>query len=275
MLRKLYYSLSPAMRLLVRKIYYWPVDIFSSKNDLIPPRGLIYTGRGDFLKVGKYWAQKFINEGGLLPHHHILDIGSGIGRMAVGLTGYINGGKYEGFDAVAQGVEWCTKNIQSRYRHFNFTYVDLNNDLYKSTGLDAATFHFPYNNSKFDFAISISVFTHMLDNEVENYLAQSGRVLKSGGILMATFFIVDEFYTPESGGFHFHHDYGNYLLMDDVVKSANVAFRKDYLFELCRSKGFEILSYVPGYWQKSVPMVDNDFQDYLKLKNVGVGQTSS
>jgi len=253
------------MRLLARKLYYWPQDLFSIKNDLIPPKGLIYTGRGDFIKVGKFWAQKFIKEGGLKPADNLLDIGSGIGRMAVGLTPFLKG-EYEGFDAVKQGVDWCKTHITARFPNFHFTYVNLNNDLYKSAGIDAATFKFPYEADKFNFAISISVFTHMLDNEVENYLKETNRVLERGGILMSTFFIVGQDYTSENSGFHFPYDHGNYLLMDEVVKSANVAFRKEYLFNLCKLNGFEIVSYVPGYWQKSVAQQENDFQDYLILK---------
>ena len=67
MLRNIYYALSPQLRLFVRKLVYWPMDLFSPKNNLIPPKGLIYTGRGDFLQAGKYWTNKFIEEGGLLP----------------------------------------------------------------------------------------------------------------------------------------------------------------------------------------------------------------
>ena len=120
MLRNIYYALSPQLRLFVRKLVYWPMDLFSPKNNLIPPKGLIYTGRGDFLKAGKYWTNKFIEEGGLLSDDKLLDIGSGIGRMAVGLTSYLKTGEYEGFDAVQQGVDWCQINIQSKFPNFQF-----------------------------------------------------------------------------------------------------------------------------------------------------------
>lgn len=256
------------MRLLARKLYYWPQDLLSVKNDLIPPKGLIYTGRGDFLKVGKFWAEKFVKEGGLKSSHHVLDIGSGIGRMAVGLTPIITDGQYEGFDAVQQGVDWCNKNIKTKFPNFNFTYVDLNNDLYKSKGIDASKYTFEYPENKFDFAISISVFTHMLPEEVSNYLEQTNKVLRKGGILMSTFFIVDNLYKSAGKGFHFPFDYGHYLLMDDEVKSANVAFRLEYLTKLCETSGFKIKSFVPGYWQESVPQLDNDFQDYLILEKL-------
>lgn len=265
MLRNIYYALSPSMRLWVRKLVYLPLDLFRSKNDLIPPQGLIYTGRGDFIKVGKYWTGKFIKEGGLKPEHIFLDIGSGIGRIAVGLTDFLRDGQYEGFDAVQQGVNWCKKHISTKYPNFNFTYADLSNDLYKSSGSAASNFSFPYETNSFDFAASISVFTHMLPDEIENYLFQSNKVLKPGGVLLATFFIVDKKYQPVSD-FSFPFDYGHYRLMDKTVKSANVALEENYLMEMCNKAGFELISKVPGYWQQHIDQQDNDFQDYLILK---------
>jgi len=265
LLRRFYYFLSPDLRLLVRKIYYLPADLFGGREKLVPPAGLIYTGRGDFLKVGRYWLSRFIKDGGLQPDHHILDIGCGIGRMAVPLTSYIQNGKYEGFDAVKQGIDWCQKNIQSKFPHFNFTYVDLNNDLYKSKGIDAAGYRFAYDDNSFDFAISISVFTHMVEAEVANYLKESDRVLKPGGILFATFFIVPDQYTPEDKGFSFPYDCGNYLLMDKEVRSANVAYRQSFLLDLCRKNGFSVRMQESGYWHQNAEQRDNDFQDILIL----------
>ncbi|QLH29633.1 MAG: class I SAM-dependent methyltransferase [Candidatus Parvibacillus calidus] len=153
----------------------------------MPPSGLIYTGRGDFIRAGKYWLERFIREGGLKPEDSVLDIGSGIGRMAVPMTKYLTSGRYEGFDAVRQGVDWCKSNIQRKYPNFNFIYADLDNDLYKSKGFNAAEYRFDYPDENFDFAISISVFTHMLKDEIINYLRETSRVLKKGGVLFATF----------------------------------------------------------------------------------------
>ena len=52
--------------------------------------------------------KQFIDLGGLKPEHRVLDIGSGIGRVAIPLTEYLNEkGSYEGFDVVELGVNWC------------------------------------------------------------------------------------------------------------------------------------------------------------------------
>ncbi len=235
---------------------------------MIPPSGLIYTGRGDFDRVGKYWLDRFIREGGLKPDFSVLDIGSGIGRMALPMTRFLTTGKYEGFDAVLQGVEWCKSHIQKDYPNFNFKYVDLDNDLYKSKGANAAEYRFEYPDESFDFAISISVFTHMIEDEVVNYLRETSRVLKKGGILFSTFFILPENFNSGLQAFDFPYSCGNYSLMDKNVKSANVAYKVSFIREICCQTGFNIELYQNGYWQSNVAQSDNDFQDVLILKKL-------
>lgn len=266
LLRRIYYKLPPQLRLLARRLVYLPKDIFRKRNQLVPPEGLIYTGRGDFLKVGRYWLDRFVNDGGLQPDHSVLDIGSGIGRMALPLTQYLSSGKYEGFDAVFQGVKWCRDNIQKKYPNFNFKYIDLNNDLYKSSGIDATGYRFDYPDHSFDFIFAISVFTHMIDTEVDNYIKEASRVIKQGGKLFATFFIVDEDYSPANQRFSFPYDRGHYLLMDVRVRSANVAYRLSYIRRLAEQYGFSVELTEKGYWQNEAQQENNDFQDVIILK---------
>jgi SAM-dependent methyltransferase len=107
-------------------------------------------------------------------------------------------------------VKWCKENIQSQYPHFNFQYVDLSNDLYKAKGIDPSTYSFNYEDKYFDFIFAISVFTHMIDSELENYVRQSARVIKENGILFATFFILSDDYKPDNQRF-------NFLMTMDII----------------------------------------------------------
>ncbi|MBK6391467.1 MAG: hypothetical protein IPF70_13005 [Saprospiraceae bacterium] len=80
MLRKLFYLLPPSMRFIFRRIVFLPVDILSLfSNKLVPPRGMIYTGSGDFIKQGQEWKQFFIERAALLPQDRVLDIGVVLG----------------------------------------------------------------------------------------------------------------------------------------------------------------------------------------------------
>ena len=125
-IRKVYYALPVKFRYLVRRIMYLPSDIFRDKNELVPPKGMIFTGRGNYRKAGEETFGHFSKYGSITPQSYILDIGSGIGRMAVPFTKYLDDtGRYEGFDIVKMGVDWCTKNISSKYPNFTFKHIEL------------------------------------------------------------------------------------------------------------------------------------------------------
>ncbi len=270
MLRSLYYALPVQWRYHARRLVYLPVDLFRKRHPLEPPKGMIYTGGGDFIAIGKTFFNYFKKYGALTPESQVLDIGSGIGRMAIPFTEFLNEkGRYEGFDVVKRGVDWCNKHVGSKYAHFNFQFVPLKNDLYNlDTADEAALYKFPYQDTDFDFAFLTSVFTHMMPNDLDNYLSEIHRVLKPGKICFATFFILDEVSSAhmKSGSKAFLFDKGHYTLMDEKVKEANVAYKKDFIFELANKNGFEVTEFIRGDWSGAKPDALNEHQDILILK---------
>jgi SAM-dependent methyltransferase len=274
--RSLFYALSPKFRFLVRRIYYFPVDLFMTlsgkRHPLQPPKGMIYTGSGDFIQQGQRHLQYLIRYAGLLPEHHILDVGSGIGRTAVALTSYLsNSGTYHGFDVVQSGVSWCIKHITAQFPNFNFTYVPLKNDLYTSEGQPANHFIFPYADNSFDRCVLMSVFTHMSVDEIAHYISEIFRCLKPGGICMATFFVFDEdtLLRMKNGetDMQFQSDHGHYWLMNDQVIAANICIEQAYLHQLLTASGFCVDRQVNGYWRDfSKQQVEIDYQDIMVFR---------
>jgi ubiquinone/menaquinone biosynthesis C-methylase UbiE len=269
LLRRIYYTLSPELRLKARKLYYTPSDLVqkatSKKGEIVPPKGMIFTGSGDFLDSGKRYVQIFEKYGGLQPNHNVLDIGSGIGRMAIPLMSFLDKtARYEGFDVMKMGVEWCQNNITTLCPNFNFKHVSLKNDLYTNDGNEAENFAFPYENNTFDFCFLTSVFTHMTDKQVENYLQEIQRVLKPGGRCLATFFILNEIAKHDSNPeFLFPYDYEHYRLMDDKVKSANVAYEQSYLQAFANKINLKIKAFHFGFWSHQRKKEALDFQDIV------------
>jgi SAM-dependent methyltransferase len=269
MLRSLYYKLSPKQRLLLRKVVYAPIDLFRKRHELEPPKGYVYTGPGNYIEIGETFFEYFKQYGNIQPNSRILDIGSGIGRMAIPFTEFLTEeGSYKGFDVVAQGVNWCTEHITAKYPNFVFTHTPLKNDLYNlNTNEEAKNFTFPYEDASFDFAFLTSVFTHMMPDDVLHYLAEIHRVLATDKICLATFFILDETAREKmsSSKMNFKINRGNYALMDEKVKEANVAFEKDFIFAQFEAKGFEIMHFFPGTWSGRTENTLS-YQDIIVLK---------
>ncbi len=271
LIRKLFYALPVGLRYTVRRVLYFPADLFRDRKSLVPPKGMIFTGRGDFIQGGNTMFTHFRQYTGITPKSRILDIGSGIGRMAVPFTRFLDkDGIYEGFDIVKQGVDWCTANITAKYPNFHFTLIPLKNDLYNlSTNEKASGLVFPYPDNHFDLVFLTSVFTHMLPDDVEHYIQEIKRVLKPGSSCFATFFILDtesERSMLIKGSKTFPHNYGNYSLMDKNVKEANVAYQKDHIFGLLEAGGFEISHFFRGYWSGMTAGEINEHQDVIIFK---------
>jgi ubiquinone/menaquinone biosynthesis C-methylase UbiE len=160
---------------------------------MIPPRSMNYVGDGVYLKIGLEFKRYFLNIANLKPDEKILDVGSGMGRMAVPLTKYLSDkGEYWGFDIVERGIDWCRKKITPRVGNFHFLHSDVYSKHYNPKGtIPAREYKFPFENNYFDFVFLTSVFTHMLPLDLENYLSEISRVLKPGGRSIITYFILN------------------------------------------------------------------------------------
>ena len=166
--------------------------------------------------------------------------------MAVPLTKYLNsGGRYEGFDVVAEGIEWCREKISSKFPNFNFQIADIFNKDYNPKGKYLASeYKFPYPGENFDFVFLTSVFTHMLPKDVENYLSEIYRVLKPGSICLATYFLLNEesvsLMNNNMSSMNFQFGSGVYRSTHKTIHEAVVAYQEDYIKGLYSKIGYKI-----------------------------------
>lgn len=157
-----------------------------------PPSAEAARGLDSFLATGRRFLDHFRTLGGLQPQEDVVDIGCGSGRMAIALTEYLGPeARYEGFDVVAERVQWCIEHITLEHPNFRFRTVDVANRAYRADGESAGDFTFPYAERSFDFAIATSLFTHLLRDEMERYVAEAARVIRPGGRLFSTWFALD------------------------------------------------------------------------------------
>jgi SAM-dependent methyltransferase len=233
-------------------------------------RSVVMAEQASFKAIGAEFLAHFIDFGGLRPDHAVLDIGCGGGRMAAALLYYLQEGSYLGFDVHKPSIDWCRKAIAPRHERFDFQFIDLDNPIYNPSTHSASEFTFPFPENSFDFAIATSLFTHMFMGEVANYLRQAFRVLRPGGALFATAFLL----TPSSvaemlrnrGAVKFPAEHQGSLVNVPARPAAAVAHFAEPLLALATLAGFVPERHLAGLWPASGAGVTK--QDILVLRKV-------
>ena len=168
------------------------------RGELTPPWHLFRTaGVGgevsSFSAAGRRVFENLIEIGELKPDESILEVGCGIGRTAVPLTRFLDKGTYEGFDIVPMSIGWCQHKITPKHPNFHFRLANVHNEGYNPNGkLSASEYRFPYGDGSFDFVFLVSVFTHMIPEDVEHYLSEISRVLRKGGRCLITYHLLNQ-----------------------------------------------------------------------------------
>lgn len=214
-------------------------------------------GGGSFSKIGMLYYKAFTEKWGLKPNDKVLDVGCGVGRIALPLTLYLKNGLYEGFDVNKDAIDWCKNNIEPDFTNFHFKFIDLYNNTYNPNGMiKPDSFTFPYENEYFDFIILTSVFTHMLPEDVSNFVKEISRVLKMGGCCYASYFILNQNSKTniQKGisrlNFKTNLTLGSKTTNEEKPETA-IAHEEEYIKKLYNLNGLEIKKFNFGTWSDS------------------------
>ena len=206
-----------------------PMPPAELQNQVGPP--------GVFADVGLTTMGR-LNMAGLCPDHDVLDVGCGVGRTARYLCDYLEPtSRYEGFDVMEGLIGWCQDHITPSFPNFGFLHVPVHNSAYQPDRSlpSAGDLTFPYEDNSFDFVFAHSVFTHLAPEAAANYLRETHRVLRPGGISYATWFLYDgELATnpsPLIAGMT-PDPSGDFALHDPSVPETAVGYRERYVLDL-------------------------------------------
>lgn len=233
-----------------------------------PPGSLHCVGDGDFRLIGAEFLGHFVRIGGLRPSDRVLDLGCGVGRMAIPLTQYLDAeqGGYDGVDIVREGIRWCGRRITPAYPRFRFHHLDLANPLYNPRGRETvAATRLPFDDAGFDFAIMTSVLTHLPAEEVAAYAFEIARVLRPGGRCFASLFLMTEAarrnLAQGQSGLAFRADEdGPAFYADPEVPLAAVAYDETALMAIFARAGLHPVG-PPAYGRWSGRVEGPSFQD--------------
>jgi cyclopropane fatty-acyl-phospholipid synthase-like methyltransferase len=119
----------------------------------------------------------FLKSRGLSPHHRLLDMGCGALRGGVHFVRYLDVENYYGLDINASLVE------AGKWELERLRLVDKRPKLLVNDGFKASTFGI-----SFDYAVAVSLFTHLHLNQIARCLVEVKEALKREGEFYATFF---------------------------------------------------------------------------------------
>ena len=133
--------------------------------------------------IGGLWEDlgqlqfEFMKSAGLLPEHKLLDVGCGALRGGVHFIRYLDAGHYYGVDMNASLIEAGKQELhmaglENRSPHL------LVNDKFQASIFG----------TEFEFALALSLFTHLYTNHIIRCLVETRQVLQAGGRFYATFF---------------------------------------------------------------------------------------
>jgi len=214
----------------------------------VPPKKLRAKVGGDvkFEAAGQTGLNYFVNLGNLKPHESVLDVGCGVGRMAIPLTRYLsNQGEYYGFDVRRELVQWCQNNVTPRFPNFHFELSDIYNGTYNpASTCQPNSYVFPYSDQKFDFIFLMSVFTHMRPDDVDHYFSEIVRVIKPGGRTLISYYILNEeskaLMNQGLATFDFKYSVESCFTIDEAFPENAIAYNEKSVLDLYEKYGFDL-----------------------------------
>jgi ubiquinone/menaquinone biosynthesis C-methylase UbiE len=229
-------------------------------TDYEPLDTINFSGAGKFREIGDQQVSLLVDRAGLKEGDKVLDVGCGIGRIALPLSRSFPGLRYSGFDIVSYGVEWASKKLRG-FNSFELKHVDVYNSFYNPRGKESPdAFIFPFPSNHYDLAFATSVFTHLLDASAFNYMREVSRCLVPGGRAYVTTFICDGHNHSDAYN-KFTHRFGRSHVASFHEPEMAVAYSISVWENMATSNGMKIEKTFAGSWCRDGN--GDDFQDAI------------
>jgi cyclopropane fatty-acyl-phospholipid synthase-like methyltransferase len=197
--------------------------------------------------VGGFWEEigslqfNFLKQRGLQPEHTLLDVGCGALRGGVHFIRYLQADRYHGLDLNASLVEAGKAELAAAGLQGKCPRLLVDDQ-----------FRFTRFGERFDFAVAISVFTHLFLNHIARCLREVRNVLQPAGRFYATFFEAPrvvhlEPLTHQPGGITTYYDSDPFHYARDelAVLAGNAGLSVEYVGEWQHPRAQKMVCFRP------------------------------
>jgi len=187
---------------------------------------------------------------------HILDIGSGCGRLSLPFSHFLGGsGRYVGIDVWQDGLDWCRANINGQKTPIEFYAPPVQNNYYFETD-NGQSNNFrldSFSDNSFDIGVAVSVFNHLKKHDVVSYIKELSRLLKPGAVAYITGFVIDDAFFDYVSRTNLH----THVKEDEHERGCFYAYKlQDFFagytlptwYEMFRAHGLRVACFETGNW---------------------------
>ena len=247
---------------------------FNLPNDLANLTG---AGEESFKKISDNHINNLKKYIGLQPYENLFEFGCGVGRDAIPLSQFLTTGTYLGIDIIKPSIDWCKKNVTTKYPNIKFEHLDAKDQIHNPKGKSPfQLLNFPASDESIDKAFAFSVFTHLFESDIIHSLKEINRILKPGGLAYLTCFKVnpkiikasqDNQLTPFDLNFEYKL-YDDCFISNPAYPTSSVGFTKSKLYQMISKSGLELkCDILNGGWSGFYEGC-TDGQDVLILEKI-------
>lgn len=167
----------------------------------------------------------------------VVDIGCGCGRFALPLREFdFHGrrftGRYIGLDIDEEMIGWCRGHFPGD--RFEFHAVPGSSRTYGTEGRGGLL---PIADASADLIIANSLFTHLLADDFAAYIGEASRMLRPGGILQFSAFVIEDVRAHPTPRWSFRHRAGEAWIENEKYPEAAVAYERAWIEARCVGAG--------------------------------------
>lgn len=209
-------------------------------------------GGQKFDTLGRLFADELVRLAAVEPSSKVLEIGCGVGRNAFGLAPVLAQGGFTGVDIDKPSIDGVARTRLALDHGFTFAFIDVKNSEYNPDGAyEAADYRFDFDDASFDVVFLVSVVTHILPPDFEHYVSEIARMLRPGGRIAFTTFLMDD--GAEFDGRPFAYGEGPWRSTNKEIPEICVGYFLNYLHDVLAKNGFANVQQAMSQKRGSLP----------------------